>query len=97
MGREDHRRAVGVLLAASLVLGCGGTQAERIGPSAATTELVARRGEFVQRKLITGALKAVRSEVVTVPRNPTWQIQIRGMADNGERVTAGEPVVELDN
>ena len=93
----DHPRAAAALLAAGLVLGCGGTQAERVGLSGATPELVARRGEFVQRKLITGALKAVRSEVVTVPRNPTWQIQIRWLADDGASVSAGQPVVELDN
>ena len=56
-----------------------------------------REGRFEQRVLLTGSLKAVRSENLIVPQNPTWQVPIRWLADDGARVAEGDPVVELDN
>ena len=78
---------------------CGGAQADRTpSPEPAPTEdLRVRQGDFVQRFLMTGALEAVRSDRIIVPPNPSWQIQIRWMEEDGARVETGQKVVELDN
>jgi multidrug resistance efflux pump len=73
---------------------CGGTAS---GQSEPAVELRVRRGEFVQRFLMTGKLEAIRSDHILVPPNPSWQIQIRWMEEDGARVKAGQQVVELDN
>jgi len=79
--------------------GCGGAQAER--PSAPdrapAADYTVRRGDFVERFLMTGQLEAVRSDSIIVPRNPSWNIQIRWMEADGVRVEEGRKVVELDN
>jgi multidrug efflux pump subunit AcrA (membrane-fusion protein) len=46
---------------------------------------------------MTGQLEAVRSDSIIVPRNPSWNIQIRWMETDGVRVEEGQKVVELDN
>jgi multidrug resistance efflux pump len=46
---------------------------------------------------MTGELEAVRSDRILVPPNPSWQIQIRWMEEDGARVKGGQKVVELDN
>ena len=90
----------GLVGAAALsVSACGGAHAERaasagVGP---TDDLRVRRGDFVQRFLVTGKLEAVRSDRILVPPNPSWQIQIRWMEEDGARVESGQKVVELDN
>jgi len=78
---------------------CGGAHAERAAPAGAgpTDDLRVRRGDFVQRFLMTGNLEAVRSDRILVPPNPSWQIQIRWMEEDGARVESGQKVVELDN
>ncbi len=59
--------------------GCGGTQAEK--PAEPETmpaeDYRVRRADFVQRFLLTGELKSVRSDNILVPPNPSWNIQIR--------------------
>ncbi len=32
-----------------------------------------------------------------MPRTPTWQVQVRWLAEDGTAVRAGDRVVELDN
>lgn len=64
---------------------------------AAASDLVARRGAFRERILLTGALAAERGEALTVPRTDTWQLQIRWLAEDGTRVKAGDRLVEFDN
>jgi multidrug resistance efflux pump len=78
---------------------CGGAHAERATAtgSAPAEDPRVRRGDFVQRFLMTGALEAVRSDRIIVPPNPSWQIQIRWMEEDGARVKRGQKVVELDN
>lgn len=86
-------------LAALLVVfaaGCAGAGADP-GPATAGGELRAERGELRRRSLLTGELRAERAHDVVVPRSPTWQVQIRWMAEDGTRVEAGQKVLELDN
>jgi len=95
-------RALLAGLVGAAVLGgvaCGGAHAERAAPAGAgpTDDLRVRRGDFVQRFLMTGKLEAVRSDRILVPPNPSWQIQIRWMEEDGARVESGQKVVELDN
>ena len=49
------------------------------------------------RVLLTGELRAARAQDVVIPRSPTWQVQIRWMAEDGTRVRRGEKVLELEN
>jgi len=95
------RRALlaGVGLFIVAACGCGGAQAERpsVADRAPAADYTVRRGEFVERFLMTGQLEAVRSDSIIVPRNPSWNIQIRWMEADGVRVEEGQKVVELDN
>lgn len=59
--------------------------------------LVAHRGTFRQRQLLSGELEAERGEPLTVPRTNQFQLQIRWLAEDGTAVQAGERVVEFDN
>lgn len=89
------RRLPAALLwtAALCAAGCAGAaEGERAGE-----ELVVRRGDLRPRLLVTGELVAGRATELKVPRTPSWQVQIRWMAEDGTRVRAGDPVVELDN
>lgn len=85
-----------LLLAAALgtAAGCAGAaEGERGGG----TDLTVRRGDLRPRLLLTGELASERAVELKVPRTPTWQVQIRWMAEEGTVVHAGDRVVELDN
>jgi multidrug resistance efflux pump len=88
----------GAILAVGM-LGCGGTRADRSVERGApgSIEPRVRRGDFVGQFLLTGELKAVRSDAIVIPRNPTWRTQIRWIETDGARVSEGDRVVELDN
>ncbi len=97
-------RRVAILLVA---LGCagGGTLAGCTPPGSGTAEaaasdgrreLTARRGPFERRVLLTGDLEADRAVLLTVPRTPSWQVELRWIAEDGAAVGAGDPVAELD-
>lgn len=58
--------------------------------------LTARRGAFERRVLLTGALEADRAILLTVPRTPSWQVELRWIAEDGAAVRAGDRVAELD-
>jgi multidrug resistance efflux pump len=105
-------RSSAVLLAAApLLAACAGAPgaagvagaAEQAGPggpaahAGAAPPLAALSGEFRGRLLLTGELQAAEARVLAVPRAPSWQLQVRWLADDGARVRAGEPVVEFDN
>ena len=82
------------LTAAGLTSGCAGAaEGEREG----SADLTVRRGDLRPRLLLTGQLVAERAEELKVPRTPTWQVQVRWMAEDGTPVRAGDRVVELDN
>lgn len=61
------------------------------------TPLETRRGTFEQRVLLAGLLEAADSVQITAPRTPTWQVQVRWMAEDGASVEAGQKILELDN
>jgi len=93
-----RRTAVLALLACGL-LACGlpGTGAPNAAADDATGELVAHRGDFERRVLLTGSLEAAHAVALTVPRTPNWQVDLRWIAEDGSRVHAGDPVVRLDD
>jgi multidrug resistance efflux pump len=82
------------LTAALCVAGCAGA-AE--GDRGAGADLTVRRGDLRPRLLLTGELAAERAVELKVPRTPSWQVQVRWMAEDGAIVRAGDRVVELDN
>ena len=59
--------------------------------------LVVRRGDLRPRLLLSGELRAARALPLVVPATPSFEVQIRWLAEDGSRVAAGQPVVELDN
>ncbi|MGH9381904.1 MAG: HlyD family secretion protein [Thermoanaerobaculia bacterium] len=84
------------LLLASIA--CGQAQADREAPPQAPDgPLRVIRGPLAERVVLTGELEAAQATVIAVPRSPTWQTQIRWIADDGGRVARGDKVLELDN
>ena len=57
----------------------------------------ARRGDLAPRLLLTGELQAARAQALLTPATPSFQAQIRWLAEDGAEVRAGAPVVEFDN
>lgn len=100
MSTRWSRRVAGALAAAGLLLaGCSapGARSAQAAPAAGEgAELVARRGVFERRVLLTGTLEAARAVAFSVPRIPGWQVELRWLAEDGAAVRAGETVVELD-
>ena len=100
------RRTAAVLLpllaAAWLAAACSGAGAQPPpGPGGDTGqidtgELVVRPGDFRQRLVLTGELRAVRGVDLAVPPVPTWRVQVRWLAEDGSEVAAGDPLVEFD-
>lgn len=76
--------------------GSGSAEAAARGARAADDALTARRGDFERRVLLTGALEADRAVLLTVPRTPSWQVELRWIAEDGAAVRAGDRVAELD-
>ena len=66
------------------------------GDAARPGEMVVRRGDFEERFVLTGNLKAVRSRPLTTPRTDNWMVSIRWLAPEGAMVKAGETVVQFD-
>lgn len=58
---------------------------------------VVRRGDLERRVLLSGSLEAERAIHLVVPRTPTWQVELRWLAEDGAAVRAGDRVVELDS
>jgi HlyD family secretion protein len=95
------RRLICLLVGALALPGCAGPRAEAglgmADGAGQPAEMVVRRGSLRPRLVLTGELIAGRSEDLVVPRTPTWQVQVRWIAEEGTRVAAGERVAELDN
>lgn len=94
------RRLTVFLLALASLAACaapGSGAASPAGSGDPAPELMARRGDFERRVLLTGSLEAARAAALTVPRNPTWQVELRWIAKDGSAVQAGDPVIELDD
>src|SRR4051812_1665543 len=92
-----------LLAAITALTGCSGEGAHAAAPgdtgnAGGTGEgLVAHRGTFRQRLLLSGELEAERGEPLAVPRTNQFQLQIRWLAEDGTAVRAGDRVVEFDN
>jgi len=54
------------------------------------------KGDFIQKVILTGSIHAKKAEYFTVPRNNTWQIQIKWMPEEGTEIKPGDPVVRFD-
>jgi len=85
-----------LLALAAALAGCAGAPVEGRAAGGAT-EAVVRRGALRTRLLLTGELEAAEAAALTVPRTPSWQLQIRWLEQDGAAVKAGQKVVELDN
>jgi HlyD family secretion protein len=86
---------LGLALVAALT-SCAGERAHAAAPGE-RGELVAHRGTFRQRVLLSGELEAERGDPLAVPRTNAFQLQVRWLAEDGAQVKAGDPVVEFDN
>ncbi|MEO8215627.1 MAG: efflux RND transporter periplasmic adaptor subunit [Acidobacteriota bacterium] len=86
-----------VLIAGTVSTACRPAAARLKPGQSGQQELVVRRGDFQRRILLTGQLDTKRSEVLSVPPLPTWQTNIKWMAEDGIAVKAGEKIAELDN
>ena len=87
-------RLCSALFVALAFVSCAGAGAAAGGGPAA---LSVHRSDFRQRLILSGELKAAEAEELTVPRAPSYQLQIRWLEEDGARVTAGQRVVEFDN
>jgi len=85
-------RFLALLLLSGLQLSVSGCRT-----GAEEARLVARRGELVTRLLLTGELEAASAERFGVPRTPSWEVQVRWLAEDGAAVVAGERVAEFDS
>ena len=54
------------------------------------------QGTFRTTLVLTGSLKALRSEELKVPVTETYRVQIKWMVKEGETVKPGDPVVRFD-
>lgn len=75
------------------VSGCGRPSA---GSVVAGDASPLRRGDLVERILLTGELDARKGEIIAVPPLPSWQTTIQWLADDGSALARGAKVVELD-
>lgn len=99
---ESLRRAAALPAAAlvAAVLGCapsGAATAPVAGAAAGDGVLRVTRGELRRTLLLSGELEAAEAHVLSVPRSPSWRLEIRWLEEDGARVAAGQPVVEFDN
>ncbi len=81
------------LLATALL---GGSACQRSSVDVSANDLVVRRGTFENRVLMTGELVARQADDLTVPRSPSWQVQLRWLIDDGSAVEAGAPILHLE-
>ena len=101
MRRRDAEHGGGanpiVLSAVACLLACSGETANR-GERAAERVRIekARRGDLVDRVLVTGSLQAIQSVELRVPRTPVWELPIRWMAEDGASVKSGDRALEFD-
>ena len=76
---------------------CTANRATTATSRGAVSDLRVYQGDFRQRVLLTGELKAVQAQNIIVPTTPTWQMPIRWMEQDGAYVVKGQTVLELDN
>jgi multidrug resistance efflux pump len=86
-------------LAALVGVGCAACRAEpaRAVAGEPVRTAAVRRGDVVDRQVMTGELRAASAIRLLVPRTESFQLTIRWLADDGAAVNAGDRVVEFDN
>jgi len=91
---------IAAAIAASSLGLAGGACGDRLARPA-TGELVRqqtlRRGDIVDRQLLTGEIRAVDSLGIGGPRTEIWQLTVRWLAEDGTAVKAGDKILEFDN
>ena len=85
------RGAVAALVSLAALPGCA-PGPER--PEVPTAQV--RRGDLVERVLLSGELEAVRSTRLLAPRTPEWQVQIIEIFPEGEACREGEVILRFD-
>jgi HlyD family secretion protein len=87
------RLALPTALCLIVITGCTQSAA---GPVKEPTANSVRRGDLVQRIVLSGELDTHRGTMITVPRIPSWQTTIQWLADDGADVKKGDRIAELD-
>ncbi len=82
-------------LAVGLVAGCAGPPSDAGGREVASAS--PRRGAFERTIMLTGELEAVRSVAIKAPQTTLFQMRIQFMAEEGEVVQAGDPLLTFDS
>ncbi len=77
-----------------LVTACGRGDASQ---SVASNALTVRKGDLIERVVLTGEVEARRGLMTAVPKLPNWETTIKWIAEDGTVVREGDRVVELDN
>ncbi len=90
-----RRKIIGWSLAAVLVAGGGWAAYEYAGETKVEVPVArVRRGEFVISVKTRGEIKSTRSKILTAPQVP--DLMITRLVRSGQRVKAGDVVVEFD-
>jgi len=84
---------IAIALAAISVAGVASYRSRGIAPSLPTA--IATKTTFVDFLQLRGEIRPVRSVVLTAPSSGA-DLQIVGLVKNGEKVNAGDVVVEFD-
>jgi HlyD family secretion protein len=98
-----HRLVLAVVVFLSIPLlatGCTrmrGTSRRGASPRPDEGALLARKGPFERRILLTGEIDAISAAELKVPRIAAGRVTIRWLGNDGAPVKAGDKVVELDN
>jgi HlyD family secretion protein len=83
----------GIILATA-AMGCAPSAP---ASDATADDLVSRLGRLESVHLLTGTLRAVQSEVITVPRTQQRRVTIQWLVEDGAEVSEGDLLVEFDN
>ncbi len=99
---QHLRRLPHAMLAALLVLlapGCAETPEALSGTVSADTGAgeVTFRGHFQRELLLTGELEAVSALMINAPQTSIFQMRITFLAEEGEFVRKGDPLLDFDN
>jgi multidrug efflux pump subunit AcrA (membrane-fusion protein) len=90
-------QALALATFAGLCAGCGGEGREPLARDRPLLEESLETGVFVRELLLTGELQAVRSTEISAPQTSVMQMRIQFMAEEGELVKAGEPLLRFDD
>lgn len=96
---ETVSRGLAVALACALLASCSpeGRLAAEGSAAGGGDALAVHRGVFERTVVLTGEIQAANAIELTVPRTPSWQVEVRWLAEDGSLVAAGERVAELDS